>query len=108
MFKSKLAFDRSVHKFKARLVARGFTQQEGLNYNETFSLVVKFDSIRMILSIAATEDMEIVQFDVCTVFLNAPIEEEIYMCQPRGFMDATLGKQVCRILKALYGLRQST
>jgi hypothetical protein len=87
VFKLKIAADGSIHRFKARLVARGFTQREGLDYNETVSPVVKFDSIRTILSIVAADDMEIIQFDVCTAFLNASVEEEIYMSQPKGFVN---------------------
>lgn len=73
VYKVKLAADRSVVCFKVQLVAEGFTQKEGLDYKKTFSLVVKFNSIRTILSIVATEDMDIIQFDVCTTFLYGEI-----------------------------------
>ena len=69
IYKVKLAVDGSVDRYKARLVAKGFTQKEGVDYTETSSPVIKFDSIRTVLSIAAAEDMNITQFDVRTAFL---------------------------------------
>jgi hypothetical protein len=68
-----------VERYKARLVARGFTQTYGVDYNETFAPVAKFTSIRCILAVASLEDMEIHQMDVKTAFLNCELEEEIYM-----------------------------
>lgn len=91
--------------FKARLVARGFSQQRGIDYQETFSPVVKFTSIRAILGIAATEKMQLKQFDVKTAFLYGDLSEEIYMRQPEGFSDGT--DNVCKLQKSLYGLKQS-
>ncbi len=73
VYKVKLVPDRSVVCFKAQLVAKGFTQKEGLDYKKTFSLLVKFDSIRTILFIVVVEDMDITQFDVCTTFLYGEI-----------------------------------
>ena len=71
--------------FKARLVAEGFTQKEGINYEETFSPVAMLKSIRILLSIAAVLDYKIWQMDVKTAFLNGQLEENIYMQQPDGF-----------------------
>jgi len=68
-----------------RLVARGFTQTFGVDYNETFAPVTKFVSIRCILALATIEDMEFHQMDIKTAFLNGDLEEEIYMEQPEGF-----------------------
>lgn len=73
-------------KFKARLVARGFTQREDIDYNEVFSPVVKHCSIRMILSFAVQDSMELEQLDVKTAFLHGELEEQIYMIQPEGFI----------------------
>jgi hypothetical protein len=85
VFKQKLSVDGSVDRYKARLAAKGFTQCEGIDFKETFSPVIKFDSIRTILSVATAEDMNITQFDVKTAFLYGDIEEEIYMVQHQGF-----------------------
>jgi hypothetical protein len=74
-----------VEHYKARLVARGFTQTFGVDYNETFAPIVKFVSIRCILALAAIEDMEIHQIDVKIAFLNGDIEKELYMEQPEAF-----------------------
>ena len=92
-------------KYKAQLVARGFEQTEGINYSETFSPFASYSSIRLIISIAASRKMKLMTFDVKTAFLHDDLEEEIYMCQPEGFEDGT--SRVCKLLKSLYGLKQS-
>lgn len=92
--------------FKARLVARGFTQEYGINFYETFSPVVRFTSIRTILAIAAQKKMSIKQFDVKTAFLNGELNETVYMEQPIGFTDGS--RKVCKLKKSLYGLKQSS
>ena len=70
---------------KARLVAKGYTQQEGIDYEETFSLVVRFALIRLILAIVARMDLELYLMDIKTAFRNGELDEEIYMNQPLGF-----------------------
>ena len=109
VYKLKLAADGSVSRYKARLVAKGFTQRKGVDFEETFSPVVKFDSIRTVLSVAAAEDLNLTQFDVCTAYLNGLLRELIFMQQPIGFEvphRATNKRLVCQLLKALYGLKQ--
>ncbi len=106
MFQIKHGVDGGVERYKARLVARGFTQTFGMDYNETFAPVVKFVSIRYILALVTIEDMEIHQMDVKIAFFNGDLEEEIYMEQPEGFTQE--GEHlVCKLQQSLYGLKQS-
>ncbi|KAJ4710294.1 Retrovirus-related Pol polyprotein from transposon TNT 1-94 [Melia azedarach] len=94
-------------KYKARVVARGFTQREGVDYNEIFSPVVRHTSIRVLLAIVAHKDLELEQLDVKTTFLHGELEEEIYMTQPDGFQVPGKEDYVCKLKKSLYGLKQS-
>ncbi|KAJ4714183.1 Retrovirus-related Pol polyprotein from transposon TNT 1-94 [Melia azedarach] len=94
-------------KYKARVVARGFTQREGVDYNEIFSPVVRHTSIRVLLAIVAHQDLELEQLDVKTAFLHGEFEEEIYMTQPDGFQVPGKEDYVCKLKKSLYGLKQS-
>jgi len=87
VFKIKRRADGSIDKLKVRLVAKGFTQVEGIDYEETFSPVVTFASIRLLLALVAHLELELFQLDVKTAFLNGNIEEEIYMDQPIGFVS---------------------
>lgn len=99
VFRIKRNPDGSINKYKARLVVRGFSQVEGVDYTETFAPVARHSSMRILLSIAASHDMEIHQGDVETAFLNPEIDEEIYMRLPDG--------SIVRLLKSLYGLKQA-
>ena len=94
-----------ISRYKARLVARGFAQTHGVDYFDTFASVAKFASIRTALSIAASRDLEIIQIDIETAYLNGILEEEVFMEQPEGFVVP--GGLVCRLKKALYGLKQA-
>ncbi|KAK1641891.1 hypothetical protein QYE76_059696, partial [Lolium multiflorum] len=87
IFKRKTDADGNITVYKARLVAKGFRQIQGVDYDETFSPVAKLKSVRILLAIAAFFDYEIWQMDVKTAFLNGDIEEELYMVQPKGFVD---------------------
>lgn len=106
IYRLKRNANGEITRYKARLVVRGFSQREGVDYNETFSPVARLDTIRTVLSIAANEKLELAQFDVKTAFLNGIIEEEIYMQQPEGYEDNS--QRVCRLRKSLYGLKQSS
>lgn len=106
VFKLKSHTDGRIDRFKARLVVRGFTQQYGIDYKETFSPVVKHTSIRAILAIAASKKMRLHQFDVKTAFLDGDLEENVFMKQPIGYDDGS-GK-VCKLVKSLYGLKQAS
>lgn len=98
----------NVTRYKARLVAKGFSQREGIDFFETFAPVVRYESLRILLAIAATEDYEISKFDVKTAFLYGDLKEEIYMEQPDGYTKKRKQSLVCRLLHSLYGLRQSS
>lgn len=105
-YKVKTNSDGSIQRFKARLVARGFRQQAGIDYHETFSPVARFDSIRTILSIAASRNLKLQQFDIKTAFLHGELDETIFMKQPKGYEDGT--KRVCRLNRSIYGLKQAS
>ncbi|GJS16460.1 retrotransposon protein, putative, ty1-copia subclass [Tanacetum coccineum] len=107
IFKKKMKADGTIDKYKARLVIKGYIQREGLDYFDTYSLVTRITSIRMILAIAALRNLEIHQMDVKTAFLNGDLEEEIYMNQPEGFIAPGQEGKVCRLVKSLYGLKQA-
>ncbi|KAM1838444.1 hypothetical protein ACFX14_020106 [Malus domestica] len=94
-------------RFKARLVAKGYAQKEGIDYNEIFSPVVKHSSIRIMLALVAQYDLELVQLDVKTAFLHGDLNEEIYMCQPDGYIVKGKENLFCKLKKSLYGLKQS-
>jgi hypothetical protein len=85
VYKIKHAVDRSVDKYKARFVARGFSQKEGEDYDETFAPVARYTSIRTIISVVVSMGWNLHQMDVKTTFLNGAIEEEVYIEQPQGF-----------------------
>jgi hypothetical protein len=88
-------------------VAKGYSQVEGVDFNETFAPVAKFTTIRCILAIGAAMDLDIHQMDVKTAFLNGELEEDIYMDQPQGFVQDGKEDVVCKLKKSLYGLKQS-
>ncbi|GAA0144157.1 transmembrane signal receptor [Lithospermum erythrorhizon] len=94
-------------KYKARVVARGFSQRERVNYNEIFSHVVRHTSIRVLLAIFAHQELELEQLDVKTTFPHGELEEESYMTQQYGFQEPKKEDYVCRLKKSLYGLKQS-
>lgn len=92
-------------RYKARLCAKGYAQKEGIDFDETFSPTVRYDSIRVLLSIAAQEILEIIQFDVTTAFLYGELKENILMTAPEG-LDCK-PNMVCKLIKSLYGLKQA-
>ncbi|CAN1753617.1 Retrovirus-related Pol polyprotein from transposon TNT 1-94 [Linum perenne] len=107
IFAIKYRADGKVDRFKARLVARGFTQSYGIDYQETFAPVAKLNTIRVLLSLAVNNDWNLHQLDIKNAFLNGDLTEEVYMEIPAG-VETKLGEnKVCRLRKALYGLKQS-
>ena len=107
VFKEKMGADGTTERYKAGLVAEGFSQKRGLDYDETFSPVVRTESVHSMIALAAKDNLLLHQMDVTTGFLNWSLEEEVYMNQPVGF--ATKGKEhlVCKLKKNIYGLKQS-
>ncbi|GJV23214.1 putative ribonuclease H-like domain-containing protein [Tanacetum coccineum] len=92
---------------KARLVAQGYTQEEGIDYDEVFAPVARIEAIRLFLAYASFKDFVVYQMDVKSAFLYGKIEEEVYVCQPLGFEDPEFPDRVYKVEKALYGLHQA-
>ena len=102
----RFSFQRRL-RYNARLVAKGYAQKEGIDYNEVFYPVVKHSFIRILLAMVAQLDLELVQMDVKIAFLHGDLEEEIFMSQPDGFKLKEKKELVCKLKKSLYGLKQS-
>nr|GEZ07058.1 retrotransposon protein, putative, Ty1-copia subclass [Tanacetum cinerariifolium] len=108
LFKKKTDMDGNVHTYKARLVAKGYTQTSGIDYEEPFSPVADIRAIRILIAIVAYYDYEIWQIDVKTAFLNGYLNEEVYMEQPKGFVNPKYPNRVCKLKRSIYGLKQAS
>jgi hypothetical protein len=107
IYKIKHVADGSIEKYKTRFVARGFSQKEGVDYEETFAPISRYTSIRVVISLSSVMGWRIHQMDVKTTFLNGMIEEGVYIQQPQGFEVHGRESHVCKLKKALYGLKQA-
>ena len=92
---------------KASLVCKGYAQEEGIDYGETFAPIARMEGVRILLAYATYKGFKVYQMDVKFAFLNGILEEEVYIEQPEGFVDKDNKNMVCRLYKALYGLKQA-
>ncbi|GJV16207.1 retrovirus-related pol polyprotein from transposon TNT 1-94 [Tanacetum coccineum] len=107
VYKNKKGNRGIVVRKKARLVAQGYTQEEGIDYDEVFAPVARIEAIRLFLAYASFMNFIVYQMDVKSAFLYGIIEEEVYVCQPPGFEDLEFPNKVYKVEKALYGLHQA-
>ena len=105
IYKINHVADGSIEKYKSIFVARGFSQKEGIDYEETFAPVARYNSIRSVLAMAAVMKWKVHQMDVKTAFLNGVVEEEVYVEQPLGFETHDKETHVSKLKKSLYSLK---
>lgn len=107
IYKVKYYADGIVEKYKARLVAKGYAQEKGIDYEEAFSLVAKMTTIRSVISLAANYGWPVFHMNVKSAFLNGDLKEEVYVQQSQGFEVQRQKHKVCKLQKALYGIKQA-
>ena len=105
MFILRRKVDGSIERYKVRLVAKGYSQVEGIDFHEIFSLVVKLVSIHTLLALTTLLNLELEQLDVKKAFLHGDLNEELYIEQLEGFVQGHNRRLVCKLRKSLYGLR---
>ena len=96
-----------MQRYKARLVAQGFTQKYGTNFDETFCPVVRQEYLHLLMALSAQHGLTLHQIDVTTAFLNEKLDKEVYMYQPNSYVCKGKEKYVCKLNKSIYGLKQS-
>ncbi|GKC53673.1 retrovirus-related pol polyprotein from transposon TNT 1-94 [Tanacetum coccineum] len=107
LWKNKTDAENMVIRNKSRLVAKGYSQQEGIDFKESFALVARLEAVRMFVAYAAHKNFIIYQMDVKTTFLNGTLKEEVFVSQPDGLVDPDFPNHVYHLKKALYGLKQA-
>nr|GFA21518.1 hypothetical protein [Tanacetum cinerariifolium] len=107
LFKNKHDEEQTVIRNKSRLVVRGYRQEDGIDFKESFALVARMEAIRIFLAYALHKSFTVFQMDVKTAFLHGSLKEDVYVCQPEGFIDADHPSHVYKLKKALYGLKQA-
>lgn len=107
VFTIKYNSDGTIDRYKARIMAKGYHQQQDIDYEDTFGPVIKSTTIRIVLGLAVNNDWPVRQIDVNTAFLQGHLNEEVFMAQPPGFSDSDRPSHVCRLKKAIYGLKQA-
>ena len=107
VYKIKHDGEERVQRYKARLVAQGYTQKRGAYYDETFSPVITMESLRTVVGLAARNGLKLHQLDVTAAFLNGGLEEEVFMQQPEGFILKGQEQLVCKLRRSIYGLKLS-
>nr|GFC09032.1 retrovirus-related Pol polyprotein from transposon TNT 1-94 [Tanacetum cinerariifolium] len=99
--------ENTVIRNKSRLVIRGYHQEEGIDFEESFASVARMEATRIFLAYVAHKSFTVFQMDVKTAFLHGSLKEDVYLCQPKGFIDADHPSHVFKLKKALYGLKQA-
>ena len=107
MFKTKHNANGEIEKHKARLVVKGYKHKAGIDYQEVFAPVARLETIRLVLALAAQNNWIVHQMDVKSAFLNGILQEEVYIDQPPCFIKKGEENKVCRLKRALYGLKQT-
>jgi histone deacetylase 1/2 len=107
VYRIKKLADGTTGRYKACLLAKGFKQRYDIDYEDTFSPVVKSPTVRLVLSISVSKGWSLTQLDLKNMFLHGVLEEEVYMKEPPGFQSSTTPNYVCKLDKELYGLKQA-
>nr|GEU85623.1 retrovirus-related Pol polyprotein from transposon TNT 1-94 [Tanacetum cinerariifolium] len=107
IWKNKTFVENMVIRNKSRLVTKGYGQEEGIDFEESFAPVVRLEAVGIFMAYATHKNVPIYQMDVKMAFLNGPLKEEVFVRQPNGFVDPDFPNHVCRLKKALYGLKQA-
>nr|GFC17361.1 retrovirus-related Pol polyprotein from transposon TNT 1-94 [Tanacetum cinerariifolium] len=107
LFKNKHDEEQTIIRNKSRVVVRGYRQEEGIDFEESFAPVARMEAIKIFLIYAAHKSFSVFQMDVKTAFLHGSLKEDMYVCQPEGFIDVDHPSNVYKLKKALYGLKQA-